>query len=126
MAHIIVVGNEKGGAGKSTVSMHVSTALSRMGHKVSCLDLDLRQKSFTRYFENRLKYNKDAGFTLATPEMHALPEIPQEELQPGKTSMIIACRPPWRRQNPTATSSSSTAPARIRGSARWRIRWGTR
>ncbi len=64
--------------------MHVSTALSRMGHKVSCLDLDLRQKSFTRYFENRLKYNKDAGFTLATPEMHALPEIPQEELQPGE------------------------------------------
>ncbi len=33
MAHIIVVGNEKGGAGKSTVSMHVATALARMGHK---------------------------------------------------------------------------------------------
>ena len=28
MAHIIVVGNEKGGAGKSTVSMHVATALA--------------------------------------------------------------------------------------------------
>ena len=41
MAHIIVVGNEKGGAGKSTVSMHVATALARMGHSVSALDLDL-------------------------------------------------------------------------------------
>ena len=34
MAHIIVVGNEKGGSGKSTTSMHVATALERMGHKV--------------------------------------------------------------------------------------------
>ena len=39
MAHIIVVGNEKGGAGKSTVSMHVATALSRMGHTVGVIDL---------------------------------------------------------------------------------------
>lgn len=84
MAHIIVVGNEKGGAGKSTVSMHVSTALARMGHKVGCLDLDLRQKSFTRYFENRVKHNSTGGLGLATPEMHALPEIPQEALQAGE------------------------------------------
>ena len=42
MAHIIVVGNEKGGAGKSTLSMHIATALVRMGHKVGALDLDLR------------------------------------------------------------------------------------
>ena len=30
VAHIIVVGNEKGGSGKSTTSMHVATALARM------------------------------------------------------------------------------------------------
>ncbi|MEE4188097.1 MAG: division plane positioning ATPase MipZ, partial [Roseobacter sp.] len=53
MAHIIVVGNEKGGAGKSTVSMHVATALARMGHKINALDLDLRQRTFSRYTENR-------------------------------------------------------------------------
>jgi len=47
MAHIIVVGNEKGGAGKSTVSMHVATALARMGHKVGALDLDLRRLAHT-------------------------------------------------------------------------------
>ena len=39
MAHIIVVGNEKGGSGKSTTSMHVATALARMGHRVGALDL---------------------------------------------------------------------------------------
>jgi chromosome partitioning protein len=45
MAHIIVVGNEKGGSGKSTVSMHVSVALARMGQRVGAMDLDLRQLS---------------------------------------------------------------------------------
>ena len=44
VAHIIVVGNEKGGAGKSTVSMHVATALARMGHATGVIDLDLRQR----------------------------------------------------------------------------------
>ena len=53
MAHIIVVGNEKGGSGKSTTSMHVATALARMGHRVAALDLDIRQRSFGRYLENR-------------------------------------------------------------------------
>ena len=43
MAHIIVVGNEKGGAGKSTVTMHIATALARIGHRVGMIDLDLRQ-----------------------------------------------------------------------------------
>ncbi|CAN0596649.1 unnamed protein product, partial [Ectocarpus sp. 12 AP-2014] len=57
VAHIIVVGNEKGGAGKSTVSMHIATSLVRMGHLVGVLDLDLRQRSFGRYVENRRKFN---------------------------------------------------------------------
>jgi len=49
MAHIIVGGNEKGGAGKSTLPRHIATALTRMGHRVGALDLDLRQKTFGRY-----------------------------------------------------------------------------
>ena len=84
MAHIIVVGNEKGGAGKSTVSIHVATALVRAGHKVSCLDLDLRQKSFTRYVDNRIKHNKDEGLSLPVPEVHPLPEVSQDKLRPGE------------------------------------------
>ena len=84
MAHIIVVGNEKGGAGKSTVSMHVATALSRMGHKVSALDLDLRQRTFGRYVENRAEFLKETGLTLASPEVHDLPEIAAQSLAPGE------------------------------------------
>ena len=53
VAHVIVCGNEKGGSGKSTLSMHIAIALMRAGHKVATIDLDTRQQSLTRYIENR-------------------------------------------------------------------------
>lgn len=84
MAHIIVVGNEKGGAGKSTVSMHVATALARLGHKVGVLDLDLRQKTFGRYVANRLAFTKAEGLELPTPDYCELPDIDQANLKPGE------------------------------------------
>ncbi len=84
MAHIIVVGNEKGGAGKSTVAMHLATALVRMGHRIGTLDLDLRQKSLGRYIENRHKYMAQEGLSLPTPAYVDLPEIDQAALQPGE------------------------------------------
>src|SRR5690606_38901460 len=52
-AHVLVVGNEKGGAGKSTIAIHLAIALMRMGRRVAALDLDVRQRSFDRYLENR-------------------------------------------------------------------------
>ncbi|MEL6789121.1 MAG: division plane positioning ATPase MipZ [Pseudomonadota bacterium] len=51
--HIIVLGNEKGGSGKSTVAMHIIIALLRSGYRVGALDLDHRQQSLTRYLTNR-------------------------------------------------------------------------
>jgi chromosome partitioning protein len=84
VAHIIVVGNEKGGSGKSTTSMHVATALVRMGHRVGALDLDLRQKSFGRYVENRLAYIEKAGLNLPSPEYRELPEVDHASLAEGE------------------------------------------
>ncbi len=84
MAHIIVVGNEKGGAGKSTVSMHVATALARMGHRVSGLDLDLRQRTFGRYIDNRKSFLSNAKLDLASPALCELPEIAEASLKPGE------------------------------------------
>jgi chromosome partitioning protein len=52
-AHVIVIGNEKGGSGKTTTAMHITTALLMAGYSVGSLDLDIRQRSFTRYIENR-------------------------------------------------------------------------
>jgi chromosome partitioning protein len=84
MAHIIVVGNEKGGSGKSTTCMHVATALVRMGHRVGGLDLDLRQKSFGRYVENRRAYLARASLNLPSPDYRDLPEVDAATLPPGE------------------------------------------
>ena len=84
MAHIIVVGNEKGGAGKSTVSMHLATALARMGHRVSGLDLDLRQRTFGRYIDNRIAFLKQTNLELPSPRLCPLPEIEPSALEPGE------------------------------------------
>ncbi|MFC2968922.1 division plane positioning ATPase MipZ [Acidimangrovimonas pyrenivorans] len=84
MAHIIVVGNEKGGSGKSTTCMHVASALVRMGHRVGGLDLDLRQRSFGRYVENRRAYCENNGIALPIPDYRELPEIDRNQIGPDE------------------------------------------
>jgi len=63
-AHIIVLGNEKGGTGKSTTAVHLAMALVHAGHKVAALDLDSRQQSFARYLENRHSWGGKHGLNL--------------------------------------------------------------
>lgn len=67
-AHIIVLGNEKGGSGKSTTAVHVAVALAHAGFKVGAIDLDARQRTFARYIENRANYARARGVELPTPE----------------------------------------------------------
>jgi chromosome partitioning protein len=86
MAHIIVVGNEKGGSGKSTTAMHVATALARMGFRVSAIDLDLRQSSLARYIENRDAYCSRVGLSIPGPINVPLPEVDQAALKPNENS----------------------------------------
>ena len=50
---VIVVGNEKGGAGKSTLAIHIACGLLHAGKTVAIIDLDLRQRSMARFFANR-------------------------------------------------------------------------
>ncbi len=86
MARIIVVGNEKGGSGKSTTCMHVATALSRLGHKVGALDLDLRQRTFARYVENRRAFMAQVGISLPTPDYRDLPVLDPATLGSGENA----------------------------------------
>lgn len=67
MAHIIVLGNEKGGSGKSTTALHVISALIRSGYRVGALDLDLRQKSLFRFLDNRQSFIDRKGVNLPMP-----------------------------------------------------------
>jgi chromosome partitioning protein len=64
--------------------MHVATALSRMGHKVGVIDLDLRQKTLARYLENRLTFLAKNDMNLATPDFRDLPEVDKSALRPGE------------------------------------------
>ena len=67
MSHVIVLGNEKGGSGKSTTAMHLITALARADHAVGAIDLDLRQSSLFRYLDNRLDYMNRHDLELPMP-----------------------------------------------------------
>ena len=84
MTQFIVVGNEKGGAGKSTVAMHVAIALERIGHRVGVIDLDVRQKTLTRYLENRQSCIAKHGVDLPTPRFFDLPKVTEQDLQAGE------------------------------------------
>lgn len=70
-SHVIVVGNEKGGAGKSTLAMHLSVALMLAGRRVAVMDLDLRQQTLTRYLENRRR--RFADHSALMPYLAELP-----------------------------------------------------
>ena len=72
-AHIIVVGNEKGGTGKTTTSIHITMALLRMGFKLGCIDIDSRQQSLDRFMENREQTIRDEKLDLAMPEHYFIP-----------------------------------------------------
>ncbi|MFY8144187.1 MAG: division plane-positioning ATPase MipZ, partial [Caulobacter sp.] len=87
---VIVVGNEKGGAGKSTIAVHLVTALLYGGAKVAVIDLDLRQRTSARFFENRRAWLDNKKIELPEPlalnlsdNDVALAERPEEEQVAG-------------------------------------------
>lgn len=66
-AHVVVIGNEKGGSGKSTTALHIAVALMSEGASVATLDLDARQGTLSRYVENRIAYARRKDADLPTP-----------------------------------------------------------
>lgn len=66
-AHVITVSNEKGGTGKSTISMHLAIKLMQEGFTVATFDLDGRQGSLSKYIENRQKFCEAKGIDLCIP-----------------------------------------------------------
>ncbi|MFO0389387.1 MAG: division plane positioning ATPase MipZ [Alphaproteobacteria bacterium] len=66
--HVIVLGNEKGGCGKTTTAMHLMVSLMRLGFVVGSIDIDARQRSLSRYLENRRQTALKEGVTLPQPQ----------------------------------------------------------
>ncbi|KWV94755.1 division plane positioning ATPase MipZ [Erythrobacter sp. AP23] len=70
--HRIVFANEKGGTGKSTTAVHVAVALAHRGARVVAFDLDHRQQTMCRYFENRAETMRRRGIELPTAHCHVV------------------------------------------------------
>jgi chromosome partitioning protein len=82
--HFIVFANEKGGTGKSTTAVHTAIALAASGHRVGALDLDQRQRTMTRYFENR-----DATMRRLDKQLkHAAYEVLDDQSEAGLEAAI--------------------------------------
>lgn len=71
-AQIIVLGNEKGGSGKSTAAMHLIVGLLRDGYRVGAIDLDARQATLTGYLAAREAFVAAKGVALPLPERAAV------------------------------------------------------
>jgi len=78
--HVIVLGNEKGGSGKSTTTVHIALALASAGLRVAVADLDHRQRSTARYLENRGKWAERHGLDLLQVPVQVLADGQIEEL----------------------------------------------
>ena len=100
-AHVIVVGNQKGGAGKSTVAMHIVVALMRMGRRTGVLDLDIRQRSLTRYIENRGKWIASRGAQVPSPQILELSESRDRSLDAAEAEDESVFRAALRRLSET-------------------------
>jgi chromosome partitioning protein len=82
--HFIVFANEKGGTGKSTTAVHTAIALAASGHRVGALDLDGRQRTMTRYLENR-----DATMRRLDKQLpHAAYEVLEDHSEAGFAAAI--------------------------------------
>lgn len=90
-SHVLVFGNEKGGTGKSTLAMHVIVCLLERGYTIGVIDLDARQRTLSRYLENRSRYCEGRGVELPVPKAVSLDQSTLNDMearQKLETSML--------------------------------------
>ena len=71
-AQVIVLGNEKGGSGKSTAAMHLIVGLLRDGYRVGAIDLDARQATLSNYLAAREVFAREKRLDLPLPRFAAV------------------------------------------------------
>ena len=88
---IIVVANEKGGAGKSTVAALLSTAMLYQGCRVAVMDVDLRQQTLSHFFANRRRWLPAANVSAPVPLEYMLADDPADlaEADPARVVALF-------------------------------------
>jgi len=80
---VVVIGNHKGGSGKSTVAMHLIVALLKAGKRVASFDLDVPQRTLTHYIEYRQAWAKRNGLELELPHHACASDVGWDD--PGRS-----------------------------------------
>ena len=111
--HRIVFANEKGGTGKSTTAVHVAVALAFRGACVVAFDLDHRQRTMWRYFENRADTMARRGIELPSAECHVAEGMDESQFEAfvGEHSAgadVVVVDTPGR-DDPLARHAATTA-----------------
>jgi chromosome partitioning protein len=88
-AHVLVIGNEKGGSGKSTTALHIAVALMGEGARVATLDIDARQGTLSRYVENRAAYVRRKTVELSIPQHAAVPASGDEADEKARLEAVL-------------------------------------
>lgn len=89
--HFVIFANEKGGTGKSTTAVHTAIALAASGHRVGALDLDHRQRTMTRYLENRDATMRRLDTTLPCARYLVLEELTESALETAIADLSGDC-----------------------------------
>jgi chromosome partitioning protein len=111
--HRIVLANEKGGTGKSTTAVHVAVALAFGGARVVAFDLDHRQRTMCRYFENRADTMRRRAIDLPTAECHVVEGMDEGQFEAfmtehaGGADFVVIDTP--GRDDPLARHAATTA-----------------
>jgi chromosome partitioning protein len=91
-AHVIVLGNEMGGTGKSTLSIHITIALLKAGYRVTSIDLDVSRRTLTRFLENRRSWAQTAPWPVELPLYCALDRGASDNVRDNETMEFTALR----------------------------------
>ncbi|KWV60408.1 hypothetical protein AS156_28860 [Bradyrhizobium macuxiense] len=88
--HVVVVGNEKGGSGKTTMAAHLAIALLKIGQRVGTIDLDSNQRGLTRYLENRCIWAHHRQIVLELPLHRFVPRAEGANLEDNEAEELAA------------------------------------
>lgn len=83
ICHIIVVGNEKGGSGKTTTAINIAIALMHEGFRVATIDLDGRQRSLSRFIAHRQAFAATCREKFWVPTHRSVAHADQESRRAG-------------------------------------------
>lgn len=92
-AAVIVIGNIKGGSGKTTTAMHLVTSLMRrkIGDrflKVGCLDTDVDQLSFQKFLKSRERWAQKTGREIDFPVYRQLKKSTLNEVEKRESAEL--------------------------------------